>query len=208
MTCPSLAVAHVNHVRGDTCSPMQCALAHIIGSTSSNLEEVAYANPATFGFLVSFYLEVRRDPENNRYTLDTVMLSCTASLCLLTWRIPEGCWVFSLALNTVGILLRNWLPYTHAYTFTEPSSIQRPTMGLWLQFHLFIARLALARFVSMYPDRILRKYREVLLWLVLLASYLLPQNLVLLGVFEFLAYLRLVGNLHSKAHKRSQTDNC
>jgi hypothetical protein len=53
----------------------------------------------------------------------------------------------------------------------------------------------------MYPDRILPKYREVLLWLVLLASYLLPQDLVLLGVFEFPAYLRSVGNLHSKAHK-------
>jgi hypothetical protein len=46
MTFLLLAVAHVDHVLGDTCSPMQCALAHIIGSTaSSNLKEVAYANP-------------------------------------------------------------------------------------------------------------------------------------------------------------------
>lgn len=76
-------------------------------------------------------------------------------------------------------------------------------MGLWLQVYFFISRLALARFVSMYPDRILRKYREVLLWLLLLASYLLPQQLVLLEVFGFLAYLRSEGNLHNKAHKCS-----
>jgi hypothetical protein len=81
-------------------------------------------------------------------------------------------------------------------------------MGLWLQVHLLIARLALARFVSMYLDRILRKYREVLLWLVLLASYLLPQNLVLLGVFGFSTYLCFMGNLHSKAHKCLQINNC
>jgi hypothetical protein len=79
-------------------------------------------------------------------------------------------------------------------------------MGLWLQVHLFISRLALARFVSMYPDRILRKHRKVLLWLVLLANYLLPQDVFLLGVFEFLVYLDSVGNLHSKAYKCSQTD--
>jgi ABC-type glycerol-3-phosphate transport system permease component len=80
-------------------------------------------------------------------------------------------------------------------------------MGFWPQVHLFVARLALARFVSMYLDRILRKYRKVLLWVVLLASYLLPSDLVMLVVFKFLAYLGLVRNLHGKAHKCSQTDN-
>jgi hypothetical protein len=56
MAFPSPAVAYVNHVRGDTCSPMQCALAHIIGSTaSSNLKEVVYAN-AVYNSITPLFL--------------------------------------------------------------------------------------------------------------------------------------------------------
>jgi hypothetical protein len=83
--------------------------------------------------------------------------------------------------------------------FTESSLIQHPIMSFWLQVLLLTARLALARFISMYPDQILRKTREVLLLLMLLASYLLPQSMVLLGIFGFSTYLCFVGNLHGKA---------
>jgi hypothetical protein len=156
-------------------------------------------------------LRSRRQPIRIEH-YDAVVRSITM---LVEWRLPKDRWVFFLALiivcisveNSLSLSLSLSLSHTHTHThtrartymFTESSLIQHPIMSFWLQVLLLTARLALARFISMYPDQILRKTREVLLLLVLLASYLLPQSMVLLGIFGFSTCLCFVGNLHGKA---------